>query len=63
MPENTKMRIGYGLGGSFCTVSKAMEQMRQLVVQGYDVTPIMSENTQRTETRYGTAQSFIDQAE
>ena len=63
MPENTKIRIGFGLCGSFCTLSKAMEQMRQLVVQGYDVTPIMSENTYRTNTRFGTAQSFIDQAE
>lgn len=52
MPENTKIRIGFGLCGSFCTLSKAMEQMRQLVVQGYDVTPIMSENTYRTKSNF-----------
>lgn len=54
--------VGFAMCGSFCTLSKAMEQMGSL--QGrYNLLPIMSQNTYETDTRFGTAESFIAKAE
>ncbi|MBR2381342.1 MAG: dipicolinate synthase subunit B [Clostridia bacterium] len=44
--------IGFALTGSFCTISKALETMKSLVLQGYDILPIMSENVYNTNTRF-----------
>lgn len=52
------IRIGYGLCGSFCTFSKAIEQIRRLRDQGADITPLMSFNAASLDTRFGTAESF-----
>lgn len=49
--------IGFALTGSFCTISKALEIMKSLVLQGYDILPIMSENVYNTNTRFA---SFED---
>lgn len=54
-----KIRVGFALCGSFCTFSKVIPQMMQLTVEGYDVFPIMSETAFSTDTRFGTAESFI----
>ncbi|QEY35785.1 dipicolinate synthase subunit B [Caproiciproducens galactitolivorans] len=53
------MRIGYALCGSFCTFSKAIEQMRGLAEAGYAILPIMSQNAASTDTRFGKADDFI----
>lgn len=47
------MNIGYCLTGSFCTFSKSMEVIKELVKMGNNVTPIMSENAYNTDTRFG----------
>lgn len=57
------VRVGYGLCGSFCTFSKAIEQLRRLCDHGADVTPIMSFNAASLDTRFGTAESFRRQIE
>lgn len=44
--------IGFALTGSFCTISKALEIMNDLVLKGYDILPIMSENVYNTDTRF-----------
>lgn len=49
------MNIGYCLTGSFCTFSKAIDTVGELVRQGYNVVPIMSENAYNTDTRFGKA--------
>jgi dipicolinate synthase subunit B len=54
------MKIGFALTGSFCTFDKAKAAIRELVASGHDVTPIMSEISFSTDTRFGTAQSHID---
>ena len=41
----TKATIGFAMCGSFCTFSKAFTQMQRLVDSGYDVIPIMSQET------------------
>ena len=52
------MKIGYCLTGSFCTFSKSIEALKELVNCGYEVTPIMSENAYSFDTRFGTAEHF-----
>ncbi len=59
----TKATIGFALCGSFCTFSKAFEQMRALVELGYEIIPIMSQNAYNTDTRFGTAKEMIGRAE
>ena len=54
--------VGFAMCGSFCTLSKAIEQMEGLKGK-YDLLPIMSRNTYETDTRFGTAQSFIEKAQ
>lgn len=53
--------IGFALCGSFCTLSQAMESMALLREQ-YEILPIMSQNTYETDTRFGRAEDFIQQA-
>ena len=59
--ENTPLegiRIGYALCGSFCTFSRAIDQIIRLKEMGADITPIMSFNAASINTRFGTAESF-----
>lgn len=57
------LRVGFALCGSFCTFSKAIPQMVELVEYGCDILPIMSENARTTDTRFGKANDFINQIE
>lgn len=59
----TKATIGFAMCGSFCTFSKAFEQMERLVQDGYDVLPIMSQNACATDTRFGRAADMVARAE
>lgn len=55
--------IGYAFCGSYCTFEKAIGALRKICEIYENVTPIMSENSYKTDSRYGTAQSFIDRIE
>lgn len=59
----SKTSIGFALCGSFCTFSKAISQMKELVSLSYDVIPIMSYNAASTDTRFGNAKDFIEEIE
>ena len=52
------MKIGYALTGSFCTFSKSISALKELVKSGYDVYPIMSENAYSIDTRFGDAKDI-----
>ncbi|NLB35752.1 MAG: dipicolinate synthase subunit B [Clostridiales bacterium] len=54
---------GFALCGSFCTFSKAIEQIEVLVNKGVKVTPIMSGTAYETDTRFGKAEDFIRKIE
>lgn len=58
-----KIKVGFALCGSFCTLSKAIDQMQKLVNLGYDVIPIMSFNAYNLDTKFGKAKDFIDKVE
>ncbi len=55
--------FGFAMCGSFCTFSKVIVQMKNIVDAGYQVLPIMSQTAYSTDTRFGTASSFIEQVE
>lgn len=56
-------KIGFAMCGSFCTFSKAFEQMIKLKAAGAELTPIMSYNASSLDTRFGTAEKNIMTAE
>ena len=57
------IRVGFALTGSFCTFEKTIPQISKLVEEGAEVLPIMSFNTYKTDTKFGTASEFIDKIE
>lgn len=59
----TGITVGFAMCGSYCTFSKAFQQMEKLKNIGYDIIPIMSFNAYTTDTRFGTAKEFIEKAE
>lgn len=59
----SKIKIGFAMCGSFCTFSKAIEQMKKLITKDYKVIPIMSFNAYNIDTRFGKAKEFQNQIE
>ena len=59
----TEKNIGYAFCGSYCTFDKAVGALKTLCGLYASVTPVMSENAFKTDTRFGTARSFIDKIE
>lgn len=57
------LNIGYAFTGSFCTLAKAFDIMQQMKEEGAEIFPVMSENVYYTDTRFGTAETFIKKAE
>ncbi len=57
------MLIGYALCGSFCTVARSMKIMEQLVLEGHELLPIMSECAYSTDTRFGRAADIRERIE
>ena len=52
--------IGFAMCGSYCTHKYAIDQLKMLISNGYDVLPIMSENVYNTDTRFGKASELIE---
>lgn len=55
------MNIGYCLTGSFCTFSKSIDVIKELVQSGHNVVPVMSENAYTMDTRFGKAVDIQNQ--
>lgn len=55
--------VGFAFCGSFCTLSSAVSQLAGLKEAGMDIIPIMSDAAYSTDTRFGTAESFITKIE
>lgn len=54
----SKLRVGLALTGSYCTYAEAIAAFRA-ICEKYDVTPIMSETSYATDSRFGDAAGFI----
>jgi dipicolinate synthase subunit B len=57
------IKVGFAVCGSFCTYEKMLLVMQAIKDRYGDVTPIMSENSASTDTRFGTAGHFISEIE
>ena len=55
------MTVGFAMCGSFCTFSKVFPIM-ELLSRDYQVTPIFSEVSFTTDSRFGTAKEHIETA-
>ena len=58
-----KIKLGYALTGSFCTLDKSIKEMARLETQSYDILPIMSENAYTVSTRFGKAHDIVTRIE
>jgi len=58
MGKLDNLKVGVALCGSFCTFSKVLVQIQNLIDEGADVTAIMSYNASSMDTRFGTAEYF-----
>lgn len=55
------LNIGFALTGSFCTLKRTMEVLKELSLTKANIIPIMSEITYSTDTRFGKAEDFINE--
>ena len=58
-----KTNIGFAITGSFCTHEKILQVIQNLVGQGHEVFPIVSEITSKTSTRFGEFDEFLSTLE
>lgn len=54
----TKLKIGFAMCGSFCTLSKSINIMRILKEKGHEIIPIMSFNAYNLNTKFGKSKDF-----
>ncbi len=54
-------KIGFVFTGSFCTFSKTIPKIKELIKKGSEVIPIMSFNSYNMDTKFGKAEDFINE--
>ena len=54
-----KLQVGYAVCGSFCTLRRSLEEMRKLADE-VDIIPIASPIVTCTDSRFGTADEFME---
>jgi len=54
-----KLKIGFALTGSHCTISTIMQQMENFISAGFQVTPVVSSAVVRDDTRFGRAEDVM----
>lgn len=55
--------LGYAFCGSFCTLKKSVEALKELAKFNINIKPIMSNIVYNTDTRFGKAKDFINEIE
>lgn len=58
-----ELRLGFAMSGSFCTYDKVIAELSRLRDIYSDITPIMSEGSAVTDTRFGEAREFVGRIE
>lgn len=56
-------RVGFVLTGSFCTFQIVKEQIENLIKEGAEVLPIMSDHSYELDTKFGKASQHIEEIE
>lgn len=54
------VRIGYVMTGSYCTFRRSFAAAEELVKQGAELVPVMSEHAALTSTRFGSAEDNLE---
>lgn len=54
------IKLGIAFCGSFCTTDVVIDACEKLVELGFDITPILSENVQNIDTRFGKSAEIVD---
>lgn len=62
MENDERLKIGFALTGSFCTFKRIFPEVEKLSKE-YDIIPIMSEASAKTDTRFGRAEEHIKRLE
>ena len=57
------IKLGYAFCGSFCTINKSLAVLKELAKLDIDITPIMSEITYCTDTRFAKCAEFNAEVE
>lgn len=57
------IRVGFAFCGSFCTYHQAMTALEKIHARYGDVTPIVSENSASTDSRFGPAHEYMREME
>ena len=55
--------LGYAFCGSFCTIKKSLEALKELAKNDIKIVPIMSQIVYTTDTRFGSAAELKDAVE
>ncbi len=55
-----KIRLGFAITGSFCTISQVLEEMGKLCPDKYEITPILSPIVATSSTRFMTKEALFD---
>ncbi len=58
-----QLRVGFAFCGSFCTMARAMDALRQASERYAEVWPIVSGAVASTDTRFGNAGDFLAEME
>ena len=61
--ELNGIKIGFVLTGSFCTFSKTIPKIKELMKEGAEVIPVMSYNSYKLDTKFGKALDFRKEIE
>lgn len=59
----TKIKLGFAMCGSFCTISDALAELKNTVDAGYEVFPIFSPIVYSSDTRFTKAKELICKVE
>ncbi|MGQ9496909.1 MAG: dipicolinate synthase subunit B [Desulfotomaculales bacterium] len=54
------VKIGFALTGSFCTLNEVVKEIERLKAEGATVYPVVSHEVATLDTRFGTAQSWLE---
>ena len=57
------MVIGFAMCGSYCTIGKCVESLKNLKNTGVEIIPVMSEKVYTTDNRFNKASELIDKVE
>lgn len=58
-----RITVGYAFCGSFCTIAKSVEALKELAKLDINIKPIMSDIVYKTDTRFGKASDLIKTVE